>query len=144
MNSRRKGADGERELARALREALGIEVSRNLQQTRDGGHDMEVGGYGVEVKRSQRVTEAKVTAWWQQAVRQAAQAGLTPALAYRQDRQPWSVRVPMAALRQDLPGELTVDLSLEGFIALLHATEATPQVQPASQRICRKRASAVA
>ena len=102
MNSRRTGADGERELARVLREALGIEVSRNLQQTRDGGHDMEVCGFGVEVKRAAKVTEAKVAAWWQQATRQATRAGLTPALAYRQDRQPWSVRVPLSSLRPDL------------------------------------------
>lgn len=34
---RRKGADGERELARLLREHLGADVTRNLLQSRHSG-----------------------------------------------------------------------------------------------------------
>jgi len=118
MNSRRKGHDGEREIAALLREALGIEIERNLRQTRDGGHDLEVCGFALECKRSATVTEAKVARWWQQAVEQSTRAGLIPALAYRADRQPWAVRVPMTAIRPDILGELTIDMGLDGFVAL--------------------------
>ena len=117
--SRRKGSNGERELCRLLRSGLGIEVERNLLQSRSGGHDIDLPGLALEVKRSAVVTEAIVRSWWQQAVRQADRARLCPALAYRADRQPWAVRLPLVALRPELHGELTVDLGLDGFVALL-------------------------
>ncbi len=37
---RRKGKAGELELARLLREHLGADVARNLEQTRQGGADL--------------------------------------------------------------------------------------------------------
>lgn len=119
MNARRKGHDGERELARLLRHHLGTDVRRNLEQTRSGGHDLEVAGFALEVKRAATVTEAKVRTWWRQALAQAERARLTPALAYRADRQPWAVRVPLARLGIDAPDGLTADLCVDGFAALV-------------------------
>ena len=49
--SRNKGAAGERELAKILADELGIEVQRKLGQDRDGGDDIQVGKYRLEVKR---------------------------------------------------------------------------------------------
>ena len=49
--SRNKGAAGERELAKILADELGIEVQRKLGQARDGGDDIQVGKYRLEVKR---------------------------------------------------------------------------------------------
>ena len=40
--SRRKGASGEREFAAALDDLLGIRLTRNLEQSRGGGHDLEL------------------------------------------------------------------------------------------------------
>ena len=40
---RRKGATGERELIALLREHLGEELTRNLDQARDGGADLKGG-----------------------------------------------------------------------------------------------------
>ena len=118
MNSRRKGHDGEREVAALLRQALGIEVARNLQQTRDGGHDIEVAGFALEIKRASVVTEAKVARWWQQALDQADRAGLTPVLVFRADRQPWRVRMRLSDVRGGLPDDQVADLYLDGFVGL--------------------------
>ena len=90
--SRRKGQTGEREVAAMLSENLGGEFKRNLDQTRDGGGDIDCGRYLVEVKRVQR---ASVAAWWKQAVASAKRAGKVPCLWYRADRKPWRVVLPL-------------------------------------------------
>jgi Holliday junction resolvase len=123
--SRRKGASGERELARLLAEELGP-VARNLMQTREGGHDLDgpgLGRWALEVKRYARATPALLAEWWGQAEDQARRAGRTPALAFRENRAPWAVLVPLSALAPDLPaGEglaWAVALSLPAFAALV-------------------------
>lgn len=95
--SRNKGARGERELARILSDHLGVEVARNLTQTRDGGHDLDGLPFALEVKRCERLA---LKAWWNQAVEQAEEIGKTPALAYRQNRQPWAFVVPLYAVAE--------------------------------------------
>lgn len=99
MLSRRKGKTGELELRHLLEEQLGPGITRNLQQTRDGGHDIEgVGRFAVEVKRTKTATDALVRSWWTQCERQAAAVQRIPALAYRADRQDWRVLIPMSCL----------------------------------------------
>lgn len=89
---RSKGANGEREFAKLLSEKLGIKLERNLEQTRAGGHDLiGLPGIAIEVKRCEQLA---INQWWRQAVEQAAD-GLTPCLAYRQNRKPWMVAVPL-------------------------------------------------
>ena len=70
VNSRNKGRAGEQEVARILRDELGIAVTRNWQQqAAEGGADIVgVPGWSIEVKR------AKVwsNGWWTQAAAQAA------------------------------------------------------------------------
>lgn len=51
---RTKGAAGEREICDLIFDNLGIEVHRNLQQTRDGGADIKLKPYSIEVKDVQR------------------------------------------------------------------------------------------
>jgi len=93
-----KGATAERELAGILTEwalsaGITIELFRNLEQTRSGGHDLvgtEQYGIAIEVKR---VEATALPAWWRQAARQAAAVGCLPVLAWRQNRQPWRFRV---------------------------------------------------
>jgi Holliday junction resolvase len=93
---RRKGRAAEQELARLLREHLGADIARNLQQSAVGGHDLiGVAGFALEAKRCERLA---LGSWWRQACDQAARAGLIPALAYRQSRQPWRFVVPLAIL----------------------------------------------
>jgi len=90
--SRRKGQVGEREVAALLRENLGGDYCRNLDQTREGGGDINCGRWLIEVKR---VQVSSIPSWWRQAVASAKAKGKTPALWYRSDRKPWRVMVPL-------------------------------------------------
>ena len=127
-SQRRKGGEGERELVRHLRDLLGEDVARNLDQPRAGGGDVLLMAWSVEVKRAK---QASLGPWWAQAVSQAEGVGRWPALAYRLDRQPWRVRVPLLALT-DAAGpvealEWTVELSLAAFGAVVR--EGGPDLQ---------------
>lgn len=104
INSRTKGASGEREVARILADELGIQMVRNLAQARNGGSDLiGLPGWSVEVKRAKAVTAGMVGEWWTQAEAQAIREGKRPALAYRADRQPWRVALRLGDLIPALP-----------------------------------------
>lgn len=99
---RTKGANGERELARLLRDELGTEITRNWQaQAAVGGADL-VGlpGWSVEVKRSAKVTDGLLREWWSQTERQADAALARPVLIYRADRRSWQCAVRLWDLLQ--------------------------------------------
>jgi Holliday junction resolvase len=88
-SQRRKGAAAEREFLRELGGELGELLTRNLQQTREGGADcLAVKGWAIEIKRQEALSRP---AWWRQAVEQADRAGAQPMLAYRRNREPWRV-----------------------------------------------------
>lgn len=118
INSRNKGANGEREFANALADKFGIKPERNLSQSRGGGHDLlmsgELGKFAVEVKRSKTVTDAKLIAWWKQAVDQAEKARLIPMLAYRADRQSWRVMIPLNELVDNYSNETAI-ITIDGL-----------------------------
>jgi hypothetical protein len=82
-SQRTKGATYEREIVRALMDALGIAVERNLNQTRDGGGDIDLPGYLVECKRRAGIA---VYEWLDQATR-AAKPNQTPLVIARADRR---------------------------------------------------------
>lgn len=113
-SERRKGAGGERELFRLLKDELGVSVVRNLNQTRNGGADGEgLEGVALEVKRAK---QARIGPWIAQTVEQAERAGAEPVLAYRVDRQSWRFVVRLGLLCGDFENsrEWAV-LSLAGF-----------------------------
>jgi Holliday junction resolvase len=131
INSRAKGASAEREFAGLMRDWTGVRLIRNLEQTRSGGHDLivhpdETGDaadafrkLAIECKRYQNVTEGNLQKWWAQAAVQAEQANLLPILAYRANRSPWRVVVPMTLLNNQLCNSIHMDysatLSVKGF-----------------------------
>lgn len=133
--SRNKGASGERELAGALFEELGVRLVRRLDQTRAGGHDLEpapgqsgavaalMGTLAIESKRYRAVSPGLIKGWWEQAARQARVARKTPVLAYRADRGEWRVRVPLSLIQPGLDHgggpEWSAELSLAGFCFLI-------------------------
>lgn len=123
INSRTKGASAERELFKLISEATGIEVKRNLVQTREGGFDSSVGRFAIEVKRQENLD---LTSWWDQAVKQAEIAKLMPMLAYRKSRYPWRVRVwsiDYVELHGGSGGGYTVvEVDLEEGISLIRKT----------------------
>lgn len=94
INSRAKGANGEREFANEINGYLGGQhLRRNLVQSRQGGADYEtVGGCAVEVKRREKPAWGP---WMRQAAEQAGAAGATPVLVWRANKQPWQVWVQM-------------------------------------------------
>ena len=96
--SRIKGATGERELAALLTDALGFVVQRKLGQARDGGDDIQVGKYRIEVKRREAL---RLDDWCKQ-VEDAAQPGDVPVVAYRRNGQPWRVVVPLEWFMQQV------------------------------------------
>ena len=97
--SRDKGGRGEREFIALLKKYLGCDnIARNLQQTRNGGHDIttddcaELESFAIEVKR---VEARQLGAWWAQAERQAVSSGRRPLLAYRKNGEDWRIMLEM-------------------------------------------------
>lgn len=116
----RKGASGERELAGLLREHLGTDVARNLEQARQGGADLlGIPGWAIECKRANR---PRLSEWWEQACTQAESTGQRPALFYRLDRQPWRVVVALRHVATGFdhaPLVLRLETDVEVFAALV-------------------------
>jgi len=94
LNSRSKGAKGEREVVKMLKDALGSDaVERNLAQSRNGGSDILLERYriAVEVKRVEHYTDCDVRDWWAQCVDEKPK-GWLPVLLYRKSRSAWRMR----------------------------------------------------
>ena len=91
-SQRTKGANGEREIVHIIRDELGIECHRNLDQTRDGGADIFLNPYRIEVKRRRRI--ANLYEWMQQA-EDSCQTGERPVVAFRADGKGWLAVVPL-------------------------------------------------
>lgn len=112
-SSRDKGARGEREFSDLLSNELGQVVKRKLGQARDGGDDIEVGRYRIEVKRREKLA---IEAWCKQVeatCTTAAEIGedgqvkpQVPVVVFRRNGQPWRAVVPawwfIQAMREDL------------------------------------------
>ena len=135
--SRRKGANGERELCAQLHALVGVRFVRRLDQVRSGGHDLEpeandcsaaacvLRGFAIEAKRRARITDADVARWWaEEAVPQAEAVGLVPMLAYRPDRGSWRVVLPLTALAAGVPA-VPATLRLVDAIGVLVGTVPT-------------------
>lgn len=117
---RQKGARGERELSGLLGELLGLELTRNLVQAREGGADLlGLPGWAVEVKRA---AKPRLAEWWAQTCRQAEATGQRPALFYRLDRQPWRVVIALRHIAvgfENAPLALRLETDIEVFAALV-------------------------
>jgi len=121
INSRQKGAGAEREFAGLVQDWSGVRLIRNLEQTRSGGHDLIVHPdeansaadafrqLAIECKRYQTATDAQIQKWWAQAVKQADEARLIPVLAYRANRSPWRIVVPIALVNPKLTQTREID-----------------------------------
>ncbi|PJE80662.1 hypothetical protein CI610_00323 [invertebrate metagenome] len=115
---RDKGGRGEREFATVIRELTSgeINLTRNLEQVRNGGADLDGhDAFAFEIKRRRDPpTDATLTGWWMQTVDQALVQNKKPVLAYRQDRQSWRVVVHMehGFRLEDPRGCLTMDVEM--------------------------------
>lgn len=88
-SERDKGKRGEREFLSQLGQLLNCDLSRNLNQSANGGADsLSLPGFAVEIKRAERLS---IEAWWSQAVTQAKAVNRKPLLAFRRNRSEWRV-----------------------------------------------------
>ena len=94
-SQRTKGAAGEREVCDLIFQNLGIHVHRNLSQTRDGGADIKLNPYSIEVKR--RAAIGNVYDWMDQASNGCDQ-GERPIIVCRADRKEWLAILPIEEL----------------------------------------------
>jgi len=89
INSRNKGASGEREAADWLYYNLNLHTKpeRNLEQVRSGGGDLVgVGCFCVEVKRCQQLA---LKQWWKQSLKSALDRQEEPVIMYRRNGESW-------------------------------------------------------
>lgn len=102
-SQRTKGASGEREVCGLIHEHLGIKAVRNLMQTRDGGADIKLYPYSIEVKRRARI--GNLYDWMEQ-----SKAGCAnderPLVLCRADRCEWLAVMPIAELFRLIREEL--------------------------------------
>ena len=150
INSRAKGAAAEREFARLVHDHLGVTLTRNLEQTRNGGYDLialgdcpvsaALNAFAIECKRYGTITPALLVHFWDQAERQAQAAGKVPVLAYRADRQDWRITLPLHVLNAEAYEPWTgygwtADVSVPAFCTLvLEKTAANLADTPPSLR----------
>jgi Holliday junction resolvase len=110
-SNRNRGAAAERELARWIRDELGIDVSRQLKQFQEAQHfDLTpVGPFGIEAKYHARIN---VKDWWKQAVVSAKASSLIPVVAYKVARKGWRFVLPHTSAQGDWSHdyEFTVDV----------------------------------
>lgn len=92
MNSRRKGKEGELELARALR-ALGYDCRRGQQYSGANGDADVVGLPGIHIE-CKRVERLNLTDAMHQALRDSSPEEL-PAVFHRRNSEPWLVTMPL-------------------------------------------------
>ena len=89
INARSKGASGERELARWLKDNLRLNdlPQRNLEQVRSGGSDIiDVYPFFFECKR---VENLDLLSWWIQVKHETKKSGAIPVVAFRQNHKTW-------------------------------------------------------
>ena len=106
VNSRTKGATGEREAAKWLAKIFSLQEPpiRNLDQTRDGGRDLiGLKPFAIEVKRCQ---ELKRRAWWTQAQASTGVDEITVVM-FRRNREKWRFLIPAKLI--GTPGFLEVE-----------------------------------
>lgn len=103
-SQRRKGANGENELAHILSDHLGMVVKRTLGQARDGGHDIQTGRFKWEVKRRAKIAVYDFMEQVEEACQEAQNE--TPIVAMRADGKRWLVMMRLEDFLPMLSGEM--------------------------------------
>lgn len=120
VNGCKKGKQAERNFANKLELLIGIKLTRNLNQSRSGGHDLEgIPCLAIEVKDH---TTLKLPAWWAQTVKQAQDIDRIPMLAYNVPNKGWRIRLPLHSvvgrIEEDFSLDGTFEVRLEAFATL--------------------------
>ena len=94
-SEREKGSRAEREFINAVHDELGDffgPLDKNWNQREEKRFDLKLGPFGVEIKRAEQL---RMNTWWDEAVEQVQGTELMPMLAYRQNRQPWTIVITL-------------------------------------------------
>lgn len=122
-NGRNKGASWERTVASMVKESLGADVKRDLEQYRSGDRGDLIGldGFVIECKRYKMANGGHHHQdWWNQVVNAADSQGCHPALIYKYDRAEPKVVVRLSFLNSDFEGkEDTVTISFDTWCMLV-------------------------
>lgn len=84
-NSRDKGASFERKICSMIKDALGYDAKRNLDQYQVGGADIEIPGWSIECKAYLKGTTYRKD-WWEQCVSNCGDK--EPVLIYKFNNHP--------------------------------------------------------
>ena len=133
-NGRNKGAAFEREIASLIRENLGIEVKRDLEQYRAADHGDLLGlPFTIECKRYAMANGGvHHHSWWEQVVKahEANPASLAPVLIYKYDRAAIRVVVPLSFINKEYDGlGETATLTLDCWFMLVREILAEQALQ---------------
>ena len=122
-NGRNKGASWERTVASMVKQSLGADVKRDLEQYRSGDRGDLIGldGFVIECKRYKMANGGHHHQdWWNQVVNAADSQGCHPALIYKYDRAEPKVVVRLSFLNSDFEGkEDTVTISFDTWCMLV-------------------------
>ncbi len=117
-NSRNKGAQFERDVAKRLYQLLGVNFARDLDQYRQADHgDLTADDpdfpFVIECKRYAAGTGC-MPGWWDQAWRAAQRTDLLPCVIYKYDRRDIRCVIPLGAVFA-CHHDYTIEVDLETF-----------------------------
>lgn len=131
INSKAKGANGERALKQFFYDELGLYLTRNLDQTAKGGYDFDLREseeknalikvpFAFECKRDEKLS---TQAMWKQACSQTDKVCFVPVVIYKRNYKPWKAIMPECVLsRADGPYcpefEYTIEVQLPLLIKI--------------------------
>lgn len=108
-SQRTKGAAFEREIAGILTKRLGRPVTRELSQTRDGGRDLSLPPFSLELKRRVRI-------------------GVYPWLKQAEAATDYKHPLPVVVARADKERAVAI-IPIEVFVAMIKLIEYSPHLQ---------------
>lgn len=107
-NIRKKGAAAELEFCHRFSPFFDHPLKRNLNQTREGGSDVEGSfPFCIEIKRVEDTSQGNKNSWWRQ-VTACVREGEIATVAFRPGRSPWRFLMPTSLLGIDCDGYLEV------------------------------------
>ena len=125
-SNRRKGQNGERELANTLGVMLGITLKRRVRNHEGESDITGLDGFSVEVKKQ---ATPSLRTWWKQTVEQSALTGDTPVLFYRLPRREFKAVISLHPFFNDVDYDdmvdydMTIEMSLAAFAMFYRFTE---------------------
>lgn len=125
INIRKKGADGELEFCNKYQPFFPNTLKRNLNQTREGGADVEgCHPFVIEIKRVQDTGMGNKNSWWRQVKAAVTDPEVEiPIVAYRPNRSAWRMLIPASLVLEgcDEWMEVSEDVFLQLVIKTLES-----------------------